>query len=230
MTQQLALAINLNETYTLEQFNWRKHQVLRQSITSLLHGDNEEVIYLWGPEGSGKSHLLQACCQTIPRHQAAIYIPLKELKSFGPNILEGLEHQQLLCLDDIDCIIHSPHWEESLFHLYNKVMATQGARLLITGTKPIAKLNIKLPDLHSRLISSLNFQLPVLDEMHKIEILKQRALLRGFHLSLPVCQFLLQRCSRSMRHLVQILEQLDEASLSAQRKITIPFVKTVLDL
>ena len=89
---------------------------------------------------------------------------------------------------------------------------------------------IRLPDLRSRLSGGLVIQLHELQDDDKIKTLKLHALKRGFELPTSVGQFLLNRSSRNMHDLNTLLNRLDEASLIAQRKITIPFVKTVLGL
>ena len=69
-----------------------------------------------------------------------------------------------------------------------------------------------------------------LNDEDKISTLKQHALKRGFDLPESVGQYLLSRCSRNMHDLHQLLNRLDDASLVAQRKITIPFVKEILHM
>ena len=69
-----------------------------------------------------------------------------------------------------------------------------------------------------------------LNDEDKINTLKLHALRRGFDLPESVGQFLISRCSRNMHDLQQLLNRLDDASLAAQRKITIPFVKDTLNL
>ncbi|MGL1489135.1 hypothetical protein ACSTJG_25265, partial [Vibrio parahaemolyticus] len=84
-----------------------------------LAGEGEYLFYLWGSTGSGKSHLLQACCQAL-NNKATIYLPLQILKEWGPESIDNLEEQALIAIDDIDAIAFDKAWEEALFHLYNK--------------------------------------------------------------------------------------------------------------
>ena len=119
MNKQLALAIQLNDEATLADFNWQNNSLLQQQLDKMLHLKTEKLLYLWGPAGSGKSHLLQACCKEFNLKQAAIYLPLQLMKEWGPDTIEGLEDQGLICIDDIDFIAHDIPWEEALFHLYN---------------------------------------------------------------------------------------------------------------
>ncbi len=230
MNKQLALAIKLNNEATLTDFNWGNNKLLQQQLNRLLTLKEDRLLYLWGASGSGKSHLLQASCQAVNLTQSAIYLPLNLLKEWGPQTIEGLEEQALVCIDDIDAIAEDSAWEEALFHLYNKIKDLDKGLLIISGNQSPTTLAIKLPDLRSRLSWGLVIQLMELSDEDKINTLKLHALRRGFDLPESVGQFLLNRCSRNMHDLQQLLNRLDDASLAAQRKITIPFVKETLKI
>ncbi|WP_040536378.1 DnaA regulatory inactivator Hda [Legionella drancourtii] len=230
MNKQLALAIKLNNEATLADFNWGNNKLLQQQLNRLLTLKEDRLLYLWGASGSGKSHLLQASCQAVNLTQSAIYLPLNLLKEWGPQTIEGLEEQALVCIDDIDAIAEDSAWEEALFHLYNKIKDLDKGLLIISGNQSPTTLAIKLPDLRSRLSWGLVIQLMELSDEDKINTLKLHALRRGFDLPESVGQFLLNRCSRNMHDLQQLLNRLDDASLAAQRKITIPFVKETLKI
>ncbi len=228
MNKQLALTIKLNDEATLADFNWGSNQLLRQQLYNMLTLKEERLLYLWGAQGSGKSHLLQAACQAVNLTESAIYLPLHLLQEWGPQVIEGLEDQALVCIDDIDAIAQNAAWEEALFHLYNKIKDMEKSLLIISGNQAPMNLPIKLADLRSRLGWGLVIQLIELNDEDKINTLKLHALKRGFDLPESVGQFLLSRCSRNMHDLHELLNRLDDASLAAQRKITIPFVKEIL--
>ncbi|WP_058534443.1 DnaA regulatory inactivator Hda [Legionella saoudiensis] len=230
MNKQLALAIKLNDEATLSDFNWGENKLLQQQLQRMLTLKEERLLYLWGCKGSGKSHLLQASCQAVNLTESAIYLPLNLLKEWGPQAIEGLEEQALICIDDIDAIAQDSAWEEALFHLYNRIKDMEKSLLIISGNQSPTTLPIKLPDLRSRLSWGLVIQLMELSDEDKINTLKLHATRRGFDLPESVAQFLISRCSRNMHDLHQLLNRLDDASLAAQRKVTIPFVKNILGI
>lgn len=224
--QQLALAIQLNYQANLNTFCWdEENRLIKQQIEAMLKGHGDHFLYIWGATGCGKSHLLQACCQLHPQ---AVYLPLDILKEWGPASIEGMAAHDLLALDNIDAIAGDSAWEEALFHLYNQVRDRPEATLLISGQHPPASSAIQLPDLRSRLAWGLVLQLKELNDELKITALQQQADKRGFHLNSSVALFLINRCGRNMHELQGILDRLDEASLAAQRRITVPFVKKIL--
>lgn len=229
MNQQLALAIHLNDEATLADYCWSANLLLAQQIELCLSGQGEHFLFLWGASACGKSHLLQACCAATLNAQTAIYLPLKMLKEWGAESIEGLDNYNLIAIDDIEEVAFDKAWEEQLFHLYNR-LKDNGKTLIISASCPPSQLKIKLPDLHSRLCSGLTIQIHELSDEDKINTLMARAHQRGFVLPHAVAQFLVTRNVRNMHYLTELLNRLDEASLAAQRKITIPFVKEILGL
>lgn len=229
MNKQLALAIQLKNQANLSDFCWNKNTILKQVLDQTLTGSGERFLYIWGGLGGGKSHLLQGACQRYTKKQStAIYLPLRILKEWGPESIEGLSNQALIAIDDIDEISGNTEWEKALFDLYNQVYDNGQSILLTSNNKTPAASTINLPDLRSRLNWGLVIQLKELDDSGKISVLQEQARKRGFDLSDTVALFLIHRCTRNMNDLQLVLDQLDRESLAAQRKITIPFVKEVL--
>lgn len=232
---QLPLAIQLNDEATFDDFFWSAENALVRGylmsfLTSTSDTVKEKLVYLWGKQGSGKSHILQACVQQFAHDVPAIYLPLKSVIAYGPGVLEGLESQTLLCLDDIDIIAQNPDFEEALFHLYNRIRDTGNTLLLMSGSTSPQATPIQLPDLRSRLGGSLVLQLHALSDDDKIACLCLRAKQRGLELSEHAAQFLVSRCARDMPQLKQLLDTLDEASWTLHQKLTIPFIKKVLNI
>ena len=188
----------------------------------------DSVLYIWGPAGVGRSHLLQAACLRVEeRGGRALYLPLAELAEHGPQLLDNVEFCDLLCLDDIQAVAGQRHWEEALFHAFNR-LRDAGKQLLIAANAAPRELGVELPDLQSRLSLALVFQLHELSDDDKLRALQLRASRRGLRLPDDVGRFILARSVRSMTVLFDTLEQLDHASLQAQRKLTIPFLKEAL--
>ncbi len=200
-----------------------------ERLCDLKVGWVESLIYLWGDKGVGCSHLLQAACLSFQQAtKQAIYLPLNELITHPPAILENMESYDLVCLDDLQVIEGNNQWQEAIFHLFNRLIDSN-KRLLIAANNAPTGLPIELIDLVSRLSHSLIFQLHSLSDEDKLRALQLRASRRGIQLTEEVGMFILNRGERDMASLFQLLELLDKASLAAKHKITIPFVKQVLN-
>lgn len=95
----------------------------------------ESLIYLWGHDGVGRSHLLQAACLRFEQfEERTIYLPMADLVQYGPEIFDDLEQCELVCIDDLDVLVGKREWEEGLFHLFNRLRDT-GRRLLLAASK-----------------------------------------------------------------------------------------------
>ena len=221
MSAQLPLSIRLQDSATFSNFLVEKNQLIIAALQQL----SEPYLYLWGNKGSGKSHLLQAVCHAMSeQQQASLYLPLAQLDEFSPAMLDGLEQLQLICLDDVQFLANRLDWQTALFNLYNQVRHS-GAHLVVAADTAPAGLALQLPDLLSRLSWGPVFQLHSLSDQGKRQALQLRATARGLSLPDDVADYLLKRCPRDMNSLFTLLETLDEASLVAQRKLTIPFVR-----
>jgi DnaA family protein len=226
MSIQLTLPFQLHDDATFANFYPNKNEKLLR----FLKNQNEKFIYLWGHKSVGCTHLLQASCRQLREEKhSAIYLPLAELANYTPDILDNLETTELVCLDDIQCIAGKKIMEEAIFNLFNRLQLTSH-RLLIAGKNIPQQLNLQLLDLTSRLSSGLIFQVKELEDEDKFSALQLRAKWRGLELSRETGEFLLNRMPRDFSALIAALEKLDTASLTEQRKLTIPFVKTILEI
>jgi DnaA-homolog protein len=225
---QLALSVGLRDDATLDTF-FPGDNVEVIATLSQARQFAEQFVFLWGQSGVGKTHLLQGACHAVTgKGQGALFLPLNTI-AYRPDVFVGLEHLSLVCLDDIEAIAGQPIWEEAIFHLFNRLKTSQ-TTLIIAGTRPPRQLPIVLPDLLSRLNWGLTYHIKPLNDEQKLKALSLRADNRGIELPIDVGRFLLARCVRNMGELYLILDQLDQASLAAQRRLTIPFVKRVLNI
>jgi DnaA family protein len=183
-------------------------------------------LWLWGASGSGKTHLLQAACAAAG--EAAAYFPLARPLALPPEALAGFERTRLLCIDDVDAVAGDPAWERALFQLFNEA-AELHTRLIFAAAGPPRQSNWCLEDWRSRAAACIVYQLRELDDDGRIEALRLRAAQRGLQLPYETSEYLLKRMPRDLRSLFEILDQLDEASLEAQRRLTIPFIRDALE-
>lgn len=226
-SKQLPLAIYLPEGVSFDNFLAGPNAQLVDLLTNASQHSENHFVFLWGGEGVGKSHLLQAACHQMAG-QGSVYLPMRQALEFSPEMLEGMEQLSLVAIDDLDAVAGSSDWELALFNLYNRMRDLGTTRLIVSAEQPLASLGIKLPDLQSRLAWGGVYQLESLTDQEKLIALQQRAKNRGFELSEEVGNYLLRHYQRNMNALFILLEDLDRVSLAEQRRLTIPFVKTVI--
>jgi DnaA family protein len=186
-------------------------------------------VWLWGPAGSGRSHLLQAACAHYRKGGAdAAYLPLAALRPAGPGVLDGWERAALVCVDDMDEAAGRDAWEHAVFRLFNAVTEA-GGTLCFAASAPPSSIPVRLADLQSRLTWGVTFQLRPLDDEERLAALRLRARYRGLDLPEETARYMLTRLPRDMSALLAWLDRLDTASLQAQRRLTLPFVRSVLN-
>ncbi len=234
LQRQLPLNVRLQDDATVDNFLvFPEREALLDAVCRQLGAAGDPVLHLAGPPGCGKSHLLQAACHLAGL--GAFYLPLKDLvngclagdEASPQQVLEGAEHLDLVCLDDLDAVVGLPAWEEALFHLYNRARE-RSCRLLIGAVGAPRTLALELPDLLSRLSWGTVYQLAPYSDQQRIEILQFRAARRGLKLPTDVAMYILSRAPRDLDTLIELLEQLDVASLTEQRRLSIPFVRHAL--
>jgi len=229
ISTQIPLDIQLRDSASFDNFIVGKNEELFNKLKrSVSDKSSDGSLLFWGSQGAGKTHLLQAACKAAGDNGfSAVYLPLNDVIHQSTDAFDGLEDLHLICLDDVDLVAGKEDWEQALFHLYNRAFDS-GTQLAFTANQPIANLNMALSDLSSRLAWGFVYRVQPLSDEEKIQAMQLRSRRRGFVLTEKVGQYLLRHCPRDSAALFNLLDELDRASLAAQRAITIPFVKNLL--
>jgi DnaA family protein len=156
-----------------------------------------------------------------------MYVALDPAARLRPDVLRGLDALDLLALDQVDRVAGDLEWEKELFVLLNAFLAREGG-LLLAGRLAPATAGWTLPDLASRAAGAVVYRLEALDDDDQIAALIGHARARGLDLDRAAAEYLLHRVARDMSGLTAWLERLDSASLIAQRRLTIPFIRELL--
>lgn len=224
MEKQLALDVQLKDVSTFDNFVADDNLEIVENIRHVVAGENIGVLYLWGPAGCGKTHLLQAACRSATDlNQRPVYVPLAGENSLSPEILAGISESAFVCIDDLDTIAGDGGWERALFTLFEELRGH--ASLIVTAKSNPRSSGLVMRDLMTRLGSGLVYQIRPLSDKNKIHALQLRASQCGFELADDVGNYILNRYPRDTHALFSLLDKLDKASLATQRRITIPFIQ-----
>ena len=224
---QLPLALRYPPDQRLETYVDAPEGVIAQ-LRAIAVGARADWLYLAGNAGSGKTHLaLSLCAAAEQAGRQAAYLPLQAAAGRLRDALESLEGREVIALDGLEAIAGHREDEVALFDFHNRARSV-GVSVLYTGRAMPDGLALLLPDLRSRLSQCVRIALPVLDDAGRTAVLRERAQRRGLAIDDAAIEWLLVHSGRELSGLVALLDRLDRESLAAKRRITVPFLRSVL--
>jgi DnaA family protein len=229
MSEQLPLALRWPAHQRFDDFVAGSNADGLDLLRQVARGDGVDRVYLSAATGSGKTHLLFATCNEAGAHaRTAQYLDVAKL---GPPMADTIRRfggSELLAIDNVDALAGVLEAEHALFDLYNRC-AAEGTNLLFAAASPANALGIGLPDLVSRLSACTQWQIRPLDEKGRRAALRDRAARRGIELDSAVLDWMFARQVRDLGTLTRLLDRIDRAALAAQRRVTVPFLRRLLD-
>ncbi|MCJ0825837.1 DnaA regulatory inactivator Hda [Luteimonas sp. 50] len=225
--RQLPLALRYPPDQRLDTFIAAPAGALAQ-LRAMAESPAGDWLYLWGPAGVGKTHLaLAACAAAEAVGRRAAYLPLQVAAGRLHAALDALEGSDVIALDGLDAIAGNRDDEVALFDFHNRARSAGTALIYAARLAPDA-LQLSLPDLRSRLSQCARLALAPLDDDGRRAVLRERAQRRGLVFDEAALAWLLKRVGRDLAGLAGLLDRLDRASLAAQRRLTVPFLRGVL--
>jgi DnaA-homolog protein len=185
-------------------------------------------VYIAGPAATGKSHLLLAtCAEAEAAGRRTAYLPLAAAAGRLHEALDAFEQADVVALDGLEAVAGHRDDEVALFNAHNR--AHDAGRCLLYAAQAMPDgLDLTLPDLRSRLSQCARIVLEPLDDAGRSEVLRLRARRRGLQLDDSAIDWLLRHVDRDLVSLTTLLDRLDRESLAAQRRLTVPFLRSVL--
>ncbi len=218
---QLLLDLKPEQLPTLDNFVAGENAELVGRLEALTDGRGFDAIYLWGPDGSGKSHLLAATAAEASRQRP---VSLMTGAETGAEI--AAPPGALITIDDVQALNEAA--QVALFRIFNAARLA-GLALLLSGTEPPSRLLLR-EDLRTRIGHSLVFEVKSLTDEEKSAALRRHALMRGMRVDEGLVRYLLRHGRRDLPSLMAVLDNLDRATLQQQRPATLPLLKEVMEL
>ena len=224
---QIPLPLNLGDKATLDNF-WVGHNTeLVAAIKTSVETGEPRLVYLYGPSSSGKSHLLFAAMKLAKEEVVnTSYLSLLD-SNIGPEMLDVIDVAHLVCIDNVEAWAGEAEKERALFSLFEQVKYA-GGQMLLSASQAPELCGFSLADLISRLSSGLVYPISELTEQQQFEAIKMRSNNRGLTISDDAVKYLLSRSSRDTGELFALLDEIDQASLIEKRKLTIPFLQSLI--
>lgn len=221
--KQLALALSARPDPTFGNFVVGRNAEAFDMLQAMARGSAaERFVYVWGAVGSGRSHLLAS----VAHAAAAAGRACVRLCAPSPaSALRAIDADRLVVVDDADCL--DADAQVALFDLYNRIREGAGGALLASGPAAPGMLAVRA-DLATRLAWGLVYEIQALDDDEKGAAMRAHASAHGFALPPDVQDYLLRHAPRDLATLLALVERLDRLSLEAQRPVTVPLAREVL--
>ncbi len=181
-------------------------------------------VYLWGPRGSGKTHLLRALAQACHTRGQQVGWWDADSMDFSPLSAQFNPEWAVLVFDNVDRL-DAPA-QQAAFALLVEAQ-THALTWVAAGRVPPIDLPLR-DDLRTRIGWGHTFALEPLGEADTRAVLRQEADRRGIFLSDEVMDYLLSRLERDLGFLMGLLDRLDDFALSHHRAVTIPLLRQML--
>jgi DnaA family protein len=225
--KQIALDIGLSAGPTLANFCAGPNVAVLQHIELWVgakhsaHNRSPVPTYLWGPGGSGKTHLLKAAREALREQGARV----GWLDASTHQTMEFDESWAAVVLDDVH--LYTAAQQHTAFNWFVNAQ-TILRPVLAAGALPPAELQLR-DDLRTRLGWGHIYAVQLLSEPERRAVLRQAADARGVFLGDEVMDFMLTRFSRDLGSLMELLELLDGYALQTKRAITVPLIKSMME-
>lgn len=191
----------------------------------------ENILFLHGPEGSGKTHLLTAISHASETAQGVGSVPVFPVQNLTTNELERLKEMSrtlpLLLLDDLHLILNDDMVRTAIWQLFNDFYAS-GRKIVVTATAPPKELPNLDGHLVSRLLWGLVARMDISDDDSRRMIMGKLAADRQIVLPAEVIDYLLLHVQRDIPSLTFALEQIKRLSFATQRKISLKLAREAL--
>lgn len=216
--RQIPLAIAPAPPFGFENFLPGENRAAIEHLRQLAPGS--APVYLWGPRGSGKTHLLRALA-------GAWQARGERVAWFAPFVASWTFDERSTLVVQDDCEALDAAQQHAAFANFVQAAAA-GTALVSAGTLPPVDLPLR-EDLRSRLGGGLVFALQPLPEREARAVLRREADRRGLRLADGVLDYLLTRFARDLTRLMSLLDRLDEFALANQRAVTVALLRKMLE-
>ncbi len=182
-------------------------------------GKNYNPLFIYGPSGLGKTHLMHAIAHEVQQNYPNYNIIYVTSEEFGNDLIKGINennmlgfHEKyrsadLLLIDDIQFFSNKDRMQEEFFHTFNKLHA-EGKQIVITSDKPPKELKTLEERIRTRFEWGLITDISIPDFETRIAIIRRKAELLDLVIPDDVSEFIANRLKSNIRQLEGAVKKL----------------------
>ncbi len=211
-----------NYEYTFETFIvGRSNEFAYAASTAVAKepGKNYNPLFIYGPSGLGKTHLMHAIAHEVQLQHPDYNIIYVTSEEFGNDLINGINRNNMssfhekyrtadvLLIDDIQFFSNKDRMQEEFFHTFNKLHA-EGKQIVITSDKPPKEIKTLEERIRTRFEWGLITDITIPDFETRIAIIRRKAELLNLYIPDDVAEFIANRLKTNIRQLEGAVKKL----------------------
>ncbi len=234
------LNIDLNPNYTFENFVLGASNELAHAASIAVSeniGKTYNPLLIYSDVGLGKTHLLHAIGNKLSQEGSKFYYLTCEeftnefIKAIRTNKTELFRNKyrnaDALLLDDIQFLMGKEQTQEGFFHTFNSLHLAS-KQIVITSDRPISSLKLLEDRITSRLSGGLVVDIQLPDYETRIDILKNKALIKGIKIKQEILESLSNKLYHNIREMEGSLNKVLALSELTGKELDIELVEELL--
>ena len=231
--------MSFNPKYTFENFIVGSNNRLAYAAAiavSKAPAQKYNPLFIYGPSGLGKTHLMQAIAQSILEDKPRCKVVLISIEKFTNDFIETIRNKtnlqfrnkyrsaDVLLVDDIQFVAGKEATQEEFFHTFNELY-NAGKQIILTSDKSpkdIPNLEVRL---RSRFECGLECDISPPNFETRVAILKKKAEYEQLELDNEIFEFIAENTGSNVRELegtllkIKVLTETEEEPLSNEEII-----------
>ena len=203
------------------------------------HVEEYNPLFIYGPSGVGKTHLMYAIINEMRRTNPDINVIYTKGEEFTNNMVSHLSHGTMsafretyrkcdvLLVDDIQFIAGKEATQMEVFHTF-QALFDEGKRIILASDRPPKDINPLEERLRSRFEQGLLTDINPPNLELRVAIIKKKAEDLAIEVPIEVLEFLAENLRSNIRQIEGSIKKLAAKSLVDGRKITLAFAQEIL--
>ena len=223
--------LRYNEDYTFENFVVGNSNAFAHAaalnVANNMSGKASNAanpLFIWGPSGLGKTHLMYAIANRVLHNDAKRKVIYVKGEEFMNQLIEAIQNGKtrefrtkyrradMLLIDDIQFIAGKESTQREFFHTFD-ALYEDGKQIIITSDRPPKELTSLEDRIRSRFEAGLLADIQPPDFELRLAILRDKITKNQLSVSLDVMNFLAKNLQENIRQLEGVVKKLAMSNL-----------------
>ena len=231
-----------NEEYTFDNFIvGNSNKLAHAACVAVANntGYDYNPLFIHGPSGLGKTHLLHAITNHIKKKNPNINIVYVTSEDFTNQLIESISKKtteqfrnkfrnaDMLMIDDIQFIAKTETTQEEIFHTFNAIYE-KGVQIILTSDRPAKDIKHLEDRLLTRFDWGIAADINPPDFELRAAIISNKAKSKGITLSPEIINLLAENLTSNIRQLEGAVKKLCAIKILSDKEITLEVAKQAI--